>query len=50
MDGKVWCWMVGWVGGWMDGMMDGRAILRIAYSNEKINNIKMAIIMSNELL
>ena len=46
MDG--WNSMVldGWVGGWMAG----RAVLRIAYSNKKNYNIKMSIIMSNELL
>ena len=25
----------GWVGGWMGGWVDGRAVLRIAYSNQK---------------
>ena len=24
------------MGGWMDGWMDGRAVLRIAYNNQKI--------------
>ena len=31
MDG----WVGGWVGGWMDGWMDVKAVLRIAYSNQK---------------
>ena len=25
----------GWVGGWVDGGMDVKAVLRIAYSNQK---------------
>jgi hypothetical protein len=25
----------GWMGGWMDGRMEVKAILRIAYSNQK---------------
>jgi hypothetical protein len=28
-------WMGGWVGGWMDGWMEVKAVLRIAYSNQK---------------
>jgi beta-glucanase (GH16 family) len=32
-------WMGGWMDGWMDGWVDGRvgvkAVLRIAYSNQK---------------
>jgi hypothetical protein len=32
-------WVDGWMGGWMDGWMDGwvgvKAVLRIAYSNQK---------------
>ena len=27
--------MGGWEGGWMDGWMDVKAVLRIAYSNQK---------------
>jgi hypothetical protein len=29
-------WMDGWVGGWVDGWMGVKAVLRIAYSNQKI--------------
>jgi hypothetical protein len=32
-------WVDGWMGGWMDGWVDGwvgvKAVLRIAYSNQK---------------
>jgi hypothetical protein len=28
-------WVGGWVGGWMYGWMEVKAILRIAYSNQK---------------
>jgi hypothetical protein len=31
MDG----WMDGWMGGWVDGWMGVKAVLRIAYSNQK---------------
>jgi hypothetical protein len=31
MDG----WMDGWVGGWVDGWVEVKAVLRIAYSNQK---------------
>jgi hypothetical protein len=31
MDG----WMDGWVGGWVGGWIEVKAVLRIAYSNEK---------------
>ena len=27
--------MDGWMGGWMDGWMDVKAVIRIAYSNQK---------------
>ena len=30
--------MDGWMDGWMGGWVDGRAGLRIAYSNQKVNN------------
>jgi hypothetical protein len=29
-------WVDGWVGGWMDGWMGVKAVLRIAYSNQKL--------------
>jgi hypothetical protein len=29
----------GWMDGWMDGWMAGKVGLRIAYSNQKIQNI-----------
>ena len=36
--------MDGWMGGWMDGWMDVKAVLRIAYSNQKEHrNEKMDI-------
>ena len=28
-------WMDGWMGRWMGGWMDVKAVLRIAYSNQK---------------
>jgi hypothetical protein len=28
-------WVDGWVGGWMDGWIEVKAVLRIAYSNQK---------------
>jgi hypothetical protein len=28
--------MDGWMGGWVDGWMGVKAVLRIAYSNQKI--------------
>jgi hypothetical protein len=28
-------WMGGWMDGWMDGWMEVKAVLRIAYSNQK---------------
>jgi hypothetical protein len=28
-------WMDGWVGGWVDGWVEVKAVLRIAYSNQK---------------
>ena len=33
MDG----WVGGWMDEWMDGWMDSRAVLRIAYCNQKIH-------------
>jgi hypothetical protein len=30
--------MGGWVDGWMGGWMEVKAVLRIAYSNQKTNN------------
>jgi hypothetical protein len=32
--------MGGWMGGWVDGWMEGKAVLRIAYSNQKNNSKK----------
>jgi hypothetical protein len=32
MDGRVG----GWMGGWVDGWVEVKAVLRIAYSNQKI--------------
>jgi hypothetical protein len=29
-------WMGGWVGGWVGGWMEVKAVLRIAYSNQKL--------------
>jgi hypothetical protein len=29
-------WVGGWVGGWMGGWVEVKAVLRIAYSNQKI--------------
>jgi hypothetical protein len=28
-------WVDGWMGGWVDGWMGVKAVLRIAYSNQK---------------
>ena len=28
-------WQGGWMGGWMDGWVGGKAGLKIAYSNQK---------------
>ena len=42
MDG----WMDGWVGGWMGGWVDGRAVLRIAYSNQKT----LCLLKQNDLI
>jgi hypothetical protein len=28
-------WVDGWMGGWMDGWMEVKAVLRIAYSDQK---------------
>ena len=36
VDGRVDGWMDGWKGGWKDG----KAGLRIAYSNQKVNQKK----------
>ena len=30
-------WVGGWVGGWMGGWVEVKAVLRIAYSNQKYN-------------
>jgi hypothetical protein len=35
--------MDGWVGGWMDGWMEVKAVLRIAYSNQKECNKEKCI-------
>jgi hypothetical protein len=35
MDGWVGGWVGGWVDGWMDGWMEVKAVLSIAYSNQK---------------
>jgi hypothetical protein len=29
-------WMGGWMGGWVGGWMEVKAVLRIAYSNQKV--------------
>jgi hypothetical protein len=33
--------MGGWVGGWMDGWMEVKAVLRIAYNNQKFCGSKL---------
>ena len=30
-------WLYGWMDRWMGAWMDGRAVLRIAYNNQKMN-------------
>ena len=47
--------MDGWVGGWMDGWKEGRkeakAGLRIAYSNQKLQDIfRQSILVCNQLI
>jgi hypothetical protein len=32
-------WMDGWMDGWVGGWMEVKAVLRIAYSNQKALNI-----------
>jgi hypothetical protein len=32
-------WMDGWMGGWVGGWVGVKAVLRIAYSNQKLCNI-----------
>ena len=32
---KVLCWVRGWMDGWMDGLVGVKAVLRIAYRNQK---------------
>jgi hypothetical protein len=33
----------GWMGGWMDGWVGVKAVLRIAYSNQKLAAIKCGL-------
>jgi hypothetical protein len=42
--------MGGWMDGWMDGWMEVKAVLRIAYSNQKFPKltIKMQVSFVNE--
>jgi hypothetical protein len=35
--------MGGWMGGWVDGWMGVKAVLRIAYSNQK-NKLKLYLL------
>ena len=35
-------WMDGWMDGWKGGWKDGKAGLRIAYSNQKVNQKKIS--------
>jgi hypothetical protein len=40
MDG----WMDGWVGGWVGGWMGVKAVLRIAYSNQKEQGVYVQLL------
>jgi hypothetical protein len=35
--------------GWMDGWMEVKAVLRIAYSNQKVNRIEREIMTGKEI-
>jgi hypothetical protein len=35
----------GWMGGWMDGWMEVKAVLRIAYSNQKITSYFVQVLI-----
>ena len=33
----------GWMDGWVDGWMDVKAVLRIAYSNQKLSAVSLKL-------
>jgi hypothetical protein len=33
----------GWMGGWMDGWVGVKAVLRIAYSNQKFDKVRLLL-------
>jgi hypothetical protein len=52
LDGWVDGWIDGWMDGWMDGWIEVKAVLRIAYSNQKWNcrSLMLIVLINHSLL